>query len=128
MPLRFTVVLVLLIVCLAAPAWADFRAGLDAYNRSDYATALREWRPLAEQGDTHAQYNLGVLYLNGQGVPQDDVRACMWFSLAAARPSGDFQMRAAGNRDKVARRMTPAQMAEAQRLTQQCQWQGLKGC
>ncbi len=123
-----TATLVLLIFCLAAPAWADVKAGIDAYNAGDYATVLREWRPLAEQGDTHAQYNLGVLYLNGQGVSHDDVRACMWFSLATGRSSGDIQIRAAGNQDRVARRMTPAQIAEVQRLIQQCQFQGLKGC
>ena len=50
MSLRFPIAVVLSIVCLAAPAWADFQAGMDAYNRGDYATALREWRPLAELG------------------------------------------------------------------------------
>ena len=40
---------------------ADFQKGGDAYNRGDYATALREWKPLAEQGDAGAQYGLGVM-------------------------------------------------------------------
>ena len=75
MSLRFTIPLVLSFVCLAVPAWADFQAGMDAHSRGDYATALREWRPLAEQGDALAQCNLGVLYQNGQGVPEDYVRA-----------------------------------------------------
>jgi hypothetical protein len=39
--------------------------GLDAYNRGDYATALREWRPLAEQGDASAQFNLVLMYALG---------------------------------------------------------------
>src|SRR5512141_852563 len=60
MSLRFPIVLVLSLVCLVVPAWADFEAGMDANTRGDYATALREWRPLAEQGDALAQYNLGV--------------------------------------------------------------------
>jgi len=47
--LRFPIALVLLIVCLVTPAWADFQAGMDAYNRKDYATALREWRPPASR-------------------------------------------------------------------------------
>src|SRR5207237_9495276 len=51
MSLRFAIVLALSITCLAAPAWADYRAGMDAYGRGDYATALREWQPLAQQGD-----------------------------------------------------------------------------
>ncbi|GAB6068870.1 hypothetical protein JCM13664_21910 [Methylothermus subterraneus] len=53
------------------PALAGFDEGLAAANRGDYATALKEWRPLAEQGDAVAQYNLGVMYDNGLGVPQD---------------------------------------------------------
>ena len=48
MSLRFTITLVLSIVCLVAPAWANFKAGVDAYNRGDYAIALHEWHPLAE--------------------------------------------------------------------------------
>ena len=49
--LRFIIILVLSIVCLAAPTWADLHVGNDAYNRGDYATALRELHPLAEQGN-----------------------------------------------------------------------------
>jgi TPR repeat protein len=40
---------------------ADFQKGLTAYDSGDYATALREWTPLAEQGYADAQYNLGVM-------------------------------------------------------------------
>ena len=83
MPRRFTSTLVLSFVFLAAPAWADFQAGMDASNRGDYATALREWRPLAELGIAPAQFNLGLLYANGQGVPQDYVQARQWYEKAA---------------------------------------------
>ena len=83
--LRVPVALVLSIVCLVVPAWADFQAGMDANNRGDYATALREWRPLAEQGDALAQYNLGVLYRKGRGVTQDDVQARKWYDKAAVQ-------------------------------------------
>jgi hypothetical protein len=62
MLLRFPITLVLSFVCLVIPAWADFEAGVDAYNRGDYATALREWRSLAERGNASAQFNLGALY------------------------------------------------------------------
>jgi hypothetical protein len=51
---------------------ADFQKGLTANDSEDYATDLREWTPLAEQGDALAQFSLGVMYRNGQGVPQDD--------------------------------------------------------
>jgi hypothetical protein len=91
MSLRFTLTLVLSIICLAVPAWADFQAGMDANTRGDYTTALREWRPLAEQGDALAQYNLGVLYRKGRGVPQDDVQARQWYAKAAAQGQAKAQ-------------------------------------
>jgi TPR repeat protein len=86
-----------------------------AIKRRDYATAVRLIRPLAEQGDANAQYNLGVFYDNGLGVPQDKVRAYMWFNLSAAQGREG----AAAFRDLIARRMTPAQMAEAQTLARE---------
>ncbi|MEH6478397.1 MAG: tetratricopeptide repeat protein, partial [Sneathiella sp.] len=61
----------------------DFQKGIDAYNSGDFETALQEWRPLAEQGYAKPQYNLGVLYENGKGVPQDDAEAVKWYRLAA---------------------------------------------
>jgi hypothetical protein len=94
----------------------------------DYATAQGWYEKAAAQGDATAQLNLGVLYADGLGVPQDYMRAYMWFNLAAAHPRGDAQKSAADQRDKVAGRMTPAQIAEAKRLTQQCQSQQFKGC
>ena len=91
MLLRFPIAVVLSIVCLAVPAWADYKAGEDAYNRGDFATALREWRPLAEQGDARAQYDLGVLYRKGRGVPQDDVQARQWYEKASAQGQAKAQ-------------------------------------
>ncbi len=59
----------LLLLTLAAPAWGqDFEKGMQAYNRGDYATALRELRPLAKQGNGDAQSNLGYMYANGEMV------------------------------------------------------------
>jgi len=104
-----------MLVALAAPAWAGFDEGLAAYKRGDYATALHEWRPLAEQGYADAQYNLGLMYHSGKGVPQDFVRAYMWFNL----PLGKDHDAATEARDDVAKRMTPAQIAEAQRLARE---------
>ncbi len=71
------------VLALAVPAFGDFYSGLDAYDRGDYAEALREWRPLAEAGDPSAQANLGVLYWRGEGVQEDHVEAVRWFRLAA---------------------------------------------
>ena len=62
---------------------ADFQKGLTAARSGDFATALREWRPLAEQGNAFAQSNLGVMYKYGQGVPQNYKTAIKWFRLAA---------------------------------------------
>ena len=94
----------------------------------DYTEALKWFRLSAAQGDVEAQNNLGVMYAMGQGVSRDYVRAYMWFSLSAAHSIGDEQKLAADNRNDVVRRMTPEQIAKAQRLSQQCQAQQFKGC
>ncbi len=177
---------------LTAPAWAGFDVGVAAYDRGDYATALREWRPLAEQGDAEAQnslgymyshgegvtqdhaeaakwyrkaaeqglalaqynlglaydngqgipqdyaeavkwfrraaeqglalaqYNLGVMYYEGRGVPQDYVQAHMWSNLAASRYiPGKTRDQSVKDRDIVAEKMTPAQIAEAEKLARE---------
>ena len=94
----------------------NFGGGIAAYDRGDYATAFGEMKPLAEQGDADSQNNLGFLYYHGQGVPQDYVQAHIWFNLSAAGlPPGKDLDSAAENRDNVAKLMTPAQIAEAQR-------------
>lgn len=59
----------------AGSGWADFDEGMAAYNRGDYATALQERRPLAEQGFAKAQSNLGIMYDKGEGVPANSVKA-----------------------------------------------------
>ena len=61
----------------------DFDRGLAAAQSGDFATALKEWRPLAEQGDALAQYNLGAMYEFGDGVVQDYAEAVRWYRLAA---------------------------------------------
>jgi uncharacterized protein len=89
----------------------------------DYVQARQWYEKAAAQGDARAQYNLGVLYGKGLGVPQDDVRAYMWYSLAMGHSMGPsihkVQKLAADNRDVVARRMTPSQIAEAQKLARE---------
>jgi TPR repeat protein len=76
-------------------------------------------RSKAEQGDAMAQYNLGVLYARGWGVPQDFIEAHLWLSLAAAQGN----KLAAQEHDKVVMKMTPEEIAEAQQLATQCQTQ-----
>ena len=81
----------------------------------DYAEAVRWYRLAAEQGYANAQINLGGMYYNGEGVPQDYVQAHMWSNLAAAQGNAN----AVANRDIAASLMTPAQIAEAQRLARE---------
>ena len=57
---------------LGVPSYsADFNKGVIAAQSGDWATALKEWKPLAEEGNAAAQFNLGLMYQNGYGVPQD---------------------------------------------------------
>jgi TPR repeat protein len=81
----------------------------------DRVEAAKWWRRAADQGHTGAQAYLGLSYATGLGVPQDNIHAYMWLSLAAARGDQD----AISNRDRVARKMTPAQIAEAQKLARE---------
>ena len=69
-------------LCAQALA-ADFQTGVEAFERGDFAAALDEWRPLAEQGDASAQYNLGWMYDYGEGVREDNVEAARWYRKAA---------------------------------------------
>ncbi|BEQ16030.1 tetratricopeptide repeat protein [Desulfoferula mesophila] len=175
---------ILLALCLAQPAWAGSEEGWAAFMKGDYATAIKIFLSLAEQGDAQnqntmgvmyffgkgvpqdykkaifwyrkaaeqgfvesqaslgemyengqgipqnykkaaywynkaaeqgnvgAQYNLGYLYANGEGVPQNYIKAHMWFNLAAAQ---GIELAQKG-RDMIAAKMTPQQIAEAQRL------------
>ena len=68
---------------LGVPSYsADFNKGLTAAQSGDWATALKEWKPLAEEGNAAAQNNLGLMYDNGWGVPQDYKESVYWYRLA----------------------------------------------
>jgi TPR repeat protein len=141
--------LALAILVFAVPADAGpLEDGEAAYEQSDYAAALKFWRPLAEQGGSPARYNLGLMYHNGRGVEQDDAEAVKWYRMAAERGHAAAQYKLGGsyhtglgvqqdhvsahmwyslaaaqgnqeapiNRDIIAKRMTPDQVAEAERL------------
>jgi len=90
----------------------------------DYEKAVKWYRLAAKQGDAKAQVNLGTMHYSGQGVLQDYVRAHMWFNLAVAAGLG----RAGKNRDLSAGRMTPQQIAEAQKMTNECLANNYKDC
>ena len=188
-------------LCLALGSFVvgcsdDFQRGVEAYNKGDYATALKEWIPLANLGNVKAQYNLGLMYdmgkgvlqdyeeavrwyklsaeqgyssaqhnlgllnFNGQGVPQDFQTAINWFTLAAEQGSLQGQHNIAymyynGQGVKIdkiyaymwasiassngfenskvilealSKEMTPSQIQEAQRLTEECLKKNYKGC
>ena len=85
---------------------------------------VREWTPLAILGNADAQYSLGLMYGTGQGVIQDWVYAHMWGNLGASNGSeGGGELR-----DLAAKEMTPAQIAEAQKLARECVGKKYKGC
>jgi TPR repeat protein len=83
----------ILALALSGAAVAEpLEDGPAVYNRQGYITAVRFWQPLlAEQGDANAQYNLGLRYDFGQGVPKNDALAVKWYRLAAEQGDADAQ-------------------------------------
>jgi len=75
--------LVLILMLMGGAAAGPFEDGVAALKRGDYVEALRLWRPLAEQGNYLAQYNLGAMYAGGRGVSQDYTEAVKWYRLSA---------------------------------------------
>ncbi len=142
-----TMLLAVVILFVAAPAWADFKSAAEAfvqeryaatlmlaeqgnanaqydlagiYKRGegvpqDYAEAVRWYRLAAEQGHANAQFSMGVRYITGEGVPQDCVLAHMWVNLAAAQGNE----KALKLRELMAKKMTPAELADAQRMARE---------
>jgi len=138
--------LLLIALMLCGQAWAGpLEDASAAFDGGDYATALRLLRPLAEKGDPDAQINLGNMYFDGHGVQQDQAETVKWYLLAADQGSADAQIALgflyeygqavpqnyvqahkwfdlAGSslyRDTLAAKMTPAQIAEAQKLARE---------
>lgn len=75
----------------AASSAAELAKGLSALDRGDYADALAELRPLAERGDAWAEYELGLLFSMGLGVPRDLERAAVWLKKSAAQGNAHAQ-------------------------------------
>ena len=126
---RLTATLCLTIAVLLGGVWwyepPDFTKGYRAYNGGDYATALRNFRPLAERGDAGAQYYLALMYSLGKGVKEDRVYAHMWGSLAFSNGSGNNAKKL---RDLDAELMTPSQIEKAERLARECVRKKYKDC
>jgi TPR repeat protein len=152
---EFVLVFLMAIALAGAALAGPLEDGVAAYDRGDYAIALRLLQPLANGGSSDAQYrlgamygtgqgvpqdyaesrkwyqlaadqgnadaqnNLGIMYVKGEGVPQDYIEAHKWFNLAVSRyPASEAKKRntSVQNRDLVAAKMTPQQIAEAQKL------------
>ena len=94
------------------PARADFETGQQAWDAGRTEEALGQWQAAVASGDRRAMHALGRLYLQGLGVLQDYVEAHKWLNLAASRG----EAAALAERDTLAEKMTPAQVAQAQAL------------
>ena len=82
----------IVITCLAGKATAGpFEDGVAAYQRGDYVTAMRLWRPLADQGVGDAQYNIGIMFDKGRGVRANATAAAGWYRKAADLGVADAQ-------------------------------------
>ena len=106
---RTVLCLTAFLLCVSV-ARADYEQGLNAWNAGRPAEALAEWQMAAKAGDRRAMLGLGRLYLQGLGAPQDYVLAHMWFNLSASRGEAE----ALKERDALATKMTPQQIASAQ--------------
>ena len=80
------------VVLLAAQSQSSFQDGLLAYHRGDHAVAMEIWRPLANSGDASAQYMVGFLYAQGEGVVANSGKAAKWYHKAADQGDPDAQM------------------------------------
>lgn len=94
-PISLVVVLATALL-VAAPAGADIASGNAAFKTGAYETALRELLPAAEGGSADAQMKVGVIYLEGRGVPRDDIRARSWFERAEKQDNVWAKVRLAG--------------------------------
>ena len=90
----------------------------------DYAEAVKWFRLAAEQGYANAQFFLGYLHEEGQGVLQDNVKAHMWYNIVSANGDAD----SAGFRDEIAKKMTRADISKAQAMARECMSSGYTKC
>lgn len=80
-------------LAMSTAAQADLQEANEAFARGDYAAALKEFKQLAVNGDARAQYNLGLMYDNGQGIARDAKQAVLWYQKAADRGLAEAQLR-----------------------------------
>jgi TPR repeat protein len=82
---------VVLVLALSSHSWADYEKGAAAFMNGNYAVALQELQPPANQGDAKSQFLLGVMYGMGLGVPQDYGASLMWLSNSAHQGNANAQ-------------------------------------
>ena len=114
---RISAMLLAMVLLIGIPVQgsADYESGKRAWDAGRPAEALQHWQAAADSGDRHAMLELGRLYLQGLGAPQDYVLAHMWFNLAAARGERE----ALNEREALAAKMTPEQVATAQKMARE---------
>ena len=81
--MKKSLVFILFVLLGSQMSAQEIDKGYEAYNDGDYATALKEWKPIAEQGYAISQYSLGLMYSNGYGVLKDKAEAVKWWRLSA---------------------------------------------
>ena len=91
MSIKYLIAAALLLAAPAALRAQSVKAGIEAWQRADYAAAVAIWRPLAEGGDPDASFNLGQAYRLGRGVPTNLASAQTWFERAAEKGHVDAQ-------------------------------------
>ena len=122
--ITFALATMLSFMAFSPVAAQDLQKGLVAAETGDYTTAIKEFRPLAEEGDARAQISLARMYHKGVGVLQDNVMAHMWYNIAAA--NGEETV---GKwRDKIAEKMSPAAIEKAQAMARECMSSGYTKC
>ena len=101
------------------------KLALGYYATQDYAEAVKWYRKAAERGDVTAQYNLGLMYYKGEGILQDFVSAHMCLNIASLASEKKDRNKAIRSRNSLTSKMTPAQIAKAQRMA--LEWKPKKG-
>lgn len=114
-------VLAICLVALTLAACTKRQAVREAYRDGDYATVLEQAVPVAENGKADAQYYLGLMYLNGHGVAQDDRQAYMWFDLATLYANDVIGDLANTELGALGDSMSPQELVQAQAMSRD--WQ-----
>ena len=81
----------MLVLAIPSLGWAGYQEAIDAFEKGDGATALKEFQALADKNDPRGQYGLGILHDLGEGVPQSSEEAMKWYRLSAEQGYADAQ-------------------------------------